>query len=191
MLAKKWVLILMVLAAMAQVIIPAMMVLNSENVITDGIPNKIRTAPVEPNDPFIGKYIRLNFMDNSISIPPDEQWKRYDRAYVSFKNDNNGFAVISSVSKIPPKSNRNYIKTKILSAHTTDIGESETRLKVDFPFDRFYMKETKAPRAEKLYNQRRVQDSVEVYALLMVEGGDFILKDVIYDGQSISDVVGE
>jgi uncharacterized membrane-anchored protein len=190
MLIKRWVLILMSLAAVAQISIPALMVFDCERILTDGIPNKIRTAPIDPNDPFRGKYISLNFDNNYIDINDDTELKRNDKVYVSFEEDSLGFATIKNVSKVAPSDHHNYIKTRVLRvSYYSSLNVN--RVFIEFPFDRFYMKESKAPKAEALYNNRSRQDTVEVYALLMVDDGKFILKDVIYDGRSISDVVGE
>lgn len=190
MFTKKWILILMALTALAQIGIPIVMVIDSEHILDDGIPNKIRTAPVDPNDPFRGKYISLDFENDYFVIEDDTDWKRNDLVYVLFQKDSFGFATIKAITKNPPSESRNYIKTSIQRVSYYS-NRGHYRVYVDFPFDRFYMEESKAPKAERLYNTGVRQDSAEVYALLMVEDGNFILKDVFYNGISIGEMVRE
>ena len=57
------------------------------------------------------------------------------------------------------------------------------------PFDRFYMEESKAPKAEKVYNAANSDQRKETYALVYIKDGTAVLNDVIIDGQSIATYV--
>ena len=48
----------------AQLYVPASMILGRENTIKAGKEFQFRVAPIDPNDPLRGKYIRLDYEDN-------------------------------------------------------------------------------------------------------------------------------
>lgn len=187
MMRKSIVIAFFILAALAQIALPASMIIKSEHIEKNGIANKLKTAPIDPSDPFRGRYITLNFFDDDLIIDGESHWERGDEVFVSFENDTSGYAKIMSISDARPINYANYIRTKISYSQYLK-SKDQTRILIDYPFDRFYMQESKAPHAERLYNDQ-MRDSVVVYGLLMVQDGDYILKDVIYDGQPINDYV--
>ncbi len=60
---------------------------------------------------------------------------------------------------------------------------------LEFPFTKFYMEETKAADAEKLYWETLRDNSKTIYALVYIKDGDAVLKDVCIDGVSIKELV--
>ncbi len=61
---KKLLLVAFILVALAQLYVPTKMILNRENVLANGTDFKFRTAPIDPNDPFRGKYVNLQYENN-------------------------------------------------------------------------------------------------------------------------------
>ncbi|HMB62545.1 MAG TPA: hypothetical protein VKN36_05700, partial [Eudoraea sp.] len=59
----------------------------------------------------------------------------------------------------------------------------------DYPFDRFYMEESKANEAELTYRQSQRDTSKITYALVRIKNGEAVLKDVMIDGISIRELV--
>ena len=64
-----------IVVALVQLYVPAQMIWESEGVIAAGTAYKFNTAPVDPKDPFRGKYITLNYSDNSIKIENADDWQ--------------------------------------------------------------------------------------------------------------------
>lgn len=184
MLNKKIRIVLFVLVALVQLYIPAKMVWGEESLIKDGTEYKFLTAPVDPNDPFRGKYITLAFANNTHKNMNGQDFKRGDQVYVLLSEDEEGFAKIEEVSKEVPDSNQDYVKAKLHSVR----GDL---LSIDYPFDRYYMEESKAYDAELLYRKVRRDTTKKAYALVNVSKGEFTLKDVLIDGSSIKDLVEE
>ena len=67
--------------------------------------------------------------------------------------------------------------------HVTYDG---SKLLIEFPFDRFYMEESKAYDAELTYNRTLPDTSQVAYALVNIKNGESVLKDVMINGISIS-----
>lgn len=176
-----------ILVALAQLYIPVRMILNNEEVLNVGTLYKFRTAPVDPNDPFRGKYIALTFQENSVEIKDKEQWLLGETIYVSLSTDDKGFAKIGSVSKEMPEGHPDVIKARVRYVKEDEPKE----LFIDYPFDRFYMEESKAAEAEKTYRQLMADTTRVTYALVSVKDGEAVLSDVQIDGISIIGIVNK
>lgn len=141
--SKRILLIAFLLVALAQLAIPVKMIWDREEVLDHGTLYKFRTAPVDPNDPFRGKYIALTFRDNTVEITDGEEWTVGETIYVSLTTDSNGYAKIDFLSKEMPSGQPDVMKAKV--RYVTD--DQPRKLIIDYPFDRFYMEESKAKEA--------------------------------------------
>jgi uncharacterized membrane-anchored protein len=174
-----------IFVALVQLYIPAKMILHKENVLKTGTEYKFKTAPIDPIDPFRGKYIILTYKETTVDIPNGQDWMEGETIYVSFMTDDNGFAKIKSISKKKPTDNHVFLKTKVSFVS----GNSFNKLTIDYPFDRYYMEESKATDAELTYRQIQRDTSRITYALVSIKDGDAVLKDVFIDGTSIREIV--
>lgn len=183
--SKKIVLAAFILLALAQLYIPAKMIWDREDVLATGTAYKFKTAPIDPNDPFRGKYITLSYDENTITVSDEQDWLTGESIYVSLTTDNSGFAKIKSISKTKPTGNEKFIKAKVRFA----AGNGSNQLTIDYPFDRYYMEESKAYDAEQVYRRTQRETSKTTYALVSVKNGDAVLKDVLIDGTPIREIV--
>ncbi len=183
---RKTVIALFALVVVAQLLVPAKMVWDQEDVLQTGTEYKFKTAPVDPNDPFRGKYITLSFDHNTIEVENTEDWYRGDVIYASISNGKDGYARIHSIAKEKPSSNQDFIKAEVGFA----TGNT-TKLSIDFPFDRFYLEESKAEEAEYTYWSSRRDTTKTTYALVNIKNGRGVLKDVLIDGISIVELVNK
>lgn len=177
-------LILFVAVALVQLFIPAKMIFNQEEIIEEGKLYKFKTQPVDPNDPYRGKYIRLNYNLRTFKTN-DSIWKRKSPIYVYLKTDSLGYAAIEEVSPVLKEKENDYVKARVQW-----YENYSNELHIDFPFNRYYMKETKAYDAEVAVRNRQ-RDSLpdNTHALVYVKNGKAVLTDVIIDEISIKDYV--
>ncbi|MGQ2983543.1 GDYXXLXY domain-containing protein [Flavobacterium sp.] len=172
-----------VLTALAQIAVPAKMMYDCEMTERHGTEYKFRTEPIDPADPFRGKYITLSF-DNTVYLKDTiRNWNK--DAYVYIIKDKDGFAKVTNVSCDPINSKKDFFKAKAWGYNGM--------LHIEFPFDRYYMEEGKAYEAELAYRDYSRRDSLEkpAYAVVAVKDGHSVLKDVIVDGKPIRDYVLE
>ncbi len=174
-----------ILVALVQLYVPAKMILDKESVLETGTEYKFKTAPIDPSDPFRGKYITLNYDENTVEIPNEQDWMRGEIIYASITTDIEGFAKIKSISKEKPTDNHDFIKAKV--SFITENGSN--KLTIDYPFDRYYMEESKAYDAELTYRQSQRDSNQIAYALVSIKDGDAVLKDVLIGGTSIREIV--
>ena len=174
-----------ILLALVQLFVPAKMVLDSQGILDSGIEYKFKTAPVDPTDPFRGKYITLRYEENRVDVENESDWIRGESVYVILRKDKDGFAKIKLISKETPQNKADYFKAKISS-----VGSgASNKVRIAYPFNRYYMEETKALAAEKAYRKFQRDTSHVAYALVNIKDGEALLKDVLIDGVSIKDIV--
>jgi uncharacterized membrane-anchored protein len=178
-----YVFIIFIIVGLVQLFVPVNMILNQEAILKTGTVYKFKTRPVDPNDPFKGKYIELNYQIDTFETI-DSLWQRHDEVYVYLTTDSLGFAKIKKISRDVILTNKNdYIKAKVYW-----YSKSDHKLSMAFPFNRYYMEESKAENAEKAVRdiQRNLTTNT-IYALVYIKDGQGVLNDVILDGISIKD----
>ncbi len=180
---KTFAIILFVFMCAAQWLVPAKMIYDSESVVLNGTVYKFRTQPIDPSDPFRGKYITLSFSANHVEVEPGDKWYNGEEAYVTFTTDSAGFAVPASISRNPPASGP-YLHTKTLYP---DFQEGP--VPIELPFDRFYLEESKASEAEKVYWEAQRDSAQVAYGVVRIGAGKAVLTDVMINDRSIVEVV--
>lgn len=171
--------------AIIQLYVPAKMILDQETIIADGKEYKFRTAPIDPNDPFRGKYITLSFDENTIKVADAADWVVGETVYALLATDDQGFAKIQSVSKDKPNEEREFLETKVRQITTNEYHQ----LTLDYPFDRLYLEESKAADAEIAYRESAIDSSQVAYALVAIKDGQAVLKDVLVNGVPVKELV--
>lgn len=182
---KKILLSVFILVALVQLYAPAKMILDREDILNTGKEYKFKTEPIDPSDPFRGKYITLRYKEDTIGIQNEADWLRGETIYVFLTSDNEGFAKIKSVSKENQTIDPDFLKTKV--SYVTDNGSN--KLTIDYPFDRYYMEESKAYDAELTYRESQLDSSQIAYALVRIKHGEAVLTDVLINGVPIREIV--
>jgi uncharacterized membrane-anchored protein len=180
---------LFAVVATAQWIVPAGIIWESENALTNGEEFLFQTRPVDPADPFRGKYITLSFEENSIDLPKGLEVTEGDRVYVELGRNAEGYAVLRNIHKErPPDTGGSFMKASVEYVLRTP-GEENVILK--YSFEKFFLEESKASDAERVYWENSRDNQNKTYAVVMVHDGVPILKDVKINDRSITDIVRE
>jgi uncharacterized membrane-anchored protein len=156
-------------------------------VLDTGTEYKFKTAPVDPNDPFRGKYITLDFEGNIFEVDNKNDWMSGEEIFVYLAEDSDGYAQINSVTKEPLSVNQDFIKAKVIYV----ARDSSNRLTIGYPFNRFYLEESKAKDTEHVYRQSQIDTTSVTYALVSIKNGKAVLKDVLINEKSIREIVKE
>ncbi|WP_405566265.1 GDYXXLXY domain-containing protein [Polaribacter sp. Asnod6-C07] len=185
--SKKIIFILFLLVAILQLLAPTKMIYDQENTLKNGKALKFLTEPIDPNDPFRGKYIRMNYDINSFNTK-DTIWERKQEIYV-YLNDSLGFATLKTVSKTKLEIDNNYVKAEV-----SWYDNYNNKLRFNLPFDRFYMEESKAKPAEDLVRINNRRDSLKTnitFAMVYLNDDKFVLENVFINDVSIKYLVGK
>lgn len=182
---RKIILSAFILTVFVQLTVPAKMILDREDILKNGTEYKFRTAPIDPTDPFRGKYITLWYEEDLVEIQTHEKWIQGETVFVLLSTDDEGFAEIHSVTKEEPNSNSEYVKASV----NYFFPDSSNTIRIDYPFNRFYMEESKAYGAELAYRESQTDTTQTAYALVNIKEGEAVIKDVLIDGIPISEIV--
>lgn len=192
--SKKTLYIALVLLVFVQLAVPVKMILEKEHSIKSGKMFKFKTRFVDPVDPFKGRYVTLNY-DNNLFLTSDTSLRSLNEAYVLIENDTMGFAQIKNIQADEPNDYDYYFKANIYSYNGVNKRLSKHRgsraiqdsisINVSFPFKRFYMDEGKAPMAEDLYFEYSRDQTMDIYAEVILYKNNTVLWDLKIDNKSI------
>lgn len=125
---------------LAQLYIPASMISSQQAVLTNGVAHKLLTAPLDPYDPFRGRYVSLSFaieetklfadQFESFSLPDEIGAYQDFVVYVLLAKGEDGFSFVKDVSfEKPPQEKSNTIDASWLKAKADFHWGNSTVLK--------------------------------------------------------------
>jgi len=162
-------------AVIAQLAVLGLMIRGSEVTLTTGSRCLFRTAPVDPVDVFRGKYVALSFSNMSFAVDTATVHFRTGRkAYAVIGRDTGGFATVTGLLARKPDSG-DYVKVAIAYQYG---GKVTFR----YPFDKYFLDENKAARAEQLYRKYNVRGSKDTYAAVRLKDGNAVIEDLVIGG---------
>lgn len=191
---KKLFMVLLITLIAAQFALPMYLIQRKEKILREGDVFRFKTRPIDPADPFQGRYVRLAYQDDYIPWPKEDsvELDYKARIYVSIETGEDGFSRFTGWSSARPDSGP-YLSTRYLGrSHQWDpvIRKSQYKgLRINIPFDRYYMDETKAPRAEVL--ARDATRSTNCWAEVRILEGKAVIEDVYAEGQSLRVLAAE
>lgn len=174
---------LFAVVALAQLAVPGWMIAQREIVLERGTVYKFRTAPIDPYDPFRGRYVWLNFEETSVryigdgDIPFGRDNPYLRTVYVTIETGEDGFARLTGADLHPPASG-DYLQTE-------SFWNEGTMLHVTLPFDRYYMNEKAAPAAEIAVRDNSRLQNRNAYVTVRVLNGQAVLEGLYVDDVSI------
>lgn len=173
-----------------QLFLPASVIIEREMIIQRGKMWKFKTQPVDPNDVFRGKYIYLQFANNELKAPTSYVSEKSSEVYISLVEDEEGFAIPSEIFSELPADSKDHVRVQMTNwtSPSEDLTEENQTIFFEYPFDRFYMEESKAPEAEATYVQATRDSLVQTWAVVYVLNGEAVLTDVIIDGKSVREI---
>ena len=177
--------LLFLMVALIQLALPAARIRLYEQTLHEGKAFKFRTAPVDPYDAFRGRYVALGFEAG------DAAWSGKDKAghdrkiFALVETGPDGFARFTSASPNRPASG-DFLEAK------SSYSAGDNRVRVDVPFDRFYMTEKLAPDAERVYREhsanRRERDA---YAIVRIRDGLGVIEQVFVGDKPLAEAARE
>jgi uncharacterized membrane-anchored protein len=167
-----------VLAALAQLSVPAMMAWGRMQTLSHGRVWKFKTAPIDPEDAVRGRYVMLRF-DAEDKYRQPEQLKSADSIYAILKEGADGFAEIDHLSSSP---------TPADSAMKVEPGGFwDEQQRVVFPFRYFWVTEKNAPAAEAAYRENSRRGKENAFVTVRVRNGDAALEQLYIDDKPLTE----
>ena len=176
---------LFVALCLAQLYVPASMIWGSEATLTQGEPIKIRCQPVDPADPFRGRYVVLTLDMGEARVPEGTDPEGMpENAYVTLEPDGQGFMRWGEALPSKPASGL-YVYTTVYPYWS----EENPVVTVEPPFDRFYMNEAIAPEAERIYFEQLREAPQNCSVAARVLDGVVVAEELYLDNTPVVEYV--
>lgn len=166
---------------LAQWGVPVALVQRAQATLEQGTPYRFRTAPVDPADPFRGRYVALDFEAAQIAVPAGLRFEPDARLWAPIFVGEDGYARLGVPQAQPPEGDR--VAVRVL------WHDEQNGLRIALPFDRYYMDEQLAPEAERLYRDSNpaLPESDEdprraAYVSVRVRKGYALIEELYIDG---------
>ncbi|RDX35797.1 hypothetical protein DZA50_06055 [Kangiella sp. HD9-110m-PIT-SAG07] len=173
--------LLLLILCVVQLAVPGYMIYEQNQILSEGKVYKFKTQPIDPYDPFRGRYVTLTYKVNAEPVPSEEDLRRGEWVYALLGKDEAGFAIFTNLVTEKPVSDQNHIKLKV------GWGGSEGGYYVEVPFNRYYASEDTAPKIERAVWRRETVD--DVYAEIRVLDGKAALKELYVDELPIREFI--
>lgn len=173
-------------AALLQLAAPAYFILRQETTLREGCEVWVPCRAIDPFDPIRGRYVIVNPTTVPLPLPGDGDVREGQRIYLLAGPDDGGRLRFTSIALARPAAGEScYLE---MEAAYAAGGEMNVRL----PFDRYYMNEKAAPRAEAVWREavrrRAGEDGEPVAELrLRLHDGHAAVDGLFIDGVSIEE----
>lgn len=174
---------LFLVVCLVQWAVPASMIWKREHTLRTGQRYLFRTIPIDPYDAFRGRYITLRMEQQAFHAEQAERFVRGRRAYARLSVDADGLAVIDELRLTPPAAG-DYLTVRVSYTHNGVVF-------LHLPFDRYYLQEFDAPRAERLYLEHSNRRQRTARVAVRVRHGFAVVEDVLLDGRPIREWLAE
>lgn len=189
---RKTGLILFSLVVVIQLGVLAKMIWDSERVITTGTSYLFELQPVDPNDPFRGKYMTLRFEQSEFKTDTCQVNAGYQDAFILIKKGADGFAKIHSIELQKPSADLDYFKANVYcnGIYGKQIKNKAPTIShysyvIEYPFERYFMNENTIGIAEERVRTAMRDSTQQVYGEVMIKDGQSRLVSVQIDGVPI------
>lgn len=174
-----------------QLAVPAYMIFEQKQILSKGDLYKFKVEPIDPYDPFRGRYVVLNFEVEQTRIPisnedqtNDSKIDRHTWVYANLSVNKDGYAEIKSLSLTKPE--KDFLRVQVANQ---DYANTK-RYRINIPFDRYYSPENKAYAIETNVRQRsRQSSSDQVYVAVKIYKGKGTIEDLFINETPILEFV--
>lgn len=174
---KTIVMVLFVVMVVVQWFVPMQMIRGNKVILSDGKEYKFKLAPVDPEDPFRGKYLNLSYEANRFDVIPPPTYDQGEKVYVHLEVDGEGFARIKDLSRLKPTAEIDFIQANVQYT----MGEDTVTVLIAYPFDRYYLNEKMAGPIERMLVGNEADSTALNYALIRVNAGKAALEELYLD----------
>jgi uncharacterized membrane-anchored protein len=187
----KW--LFLILVCIIQLYVILAVIVSHEKTLKLGKQYKFKCAPIDPYDPFRGRYVSLNIEDGTVEVLTKKKFQKGEKVYAVLQGSKDGYTSISEIVRTKPK-HENYFITKIkykVWSVQPDLEKKHEKILIELPFDRYYMEEDMAPKAERLYLRHVKSEKKGAYITVRIRNGKVVLEDLFIDGKTVVDFCRE
>ncbi len=175
---------LFLLMCAVQLAVPGWTIMGHERVLTRGEEFRFGVMPLDPYDPFRGRYVWIDIDEPAAPYRGEETPRYKDKVYAYLDRDAEGMAIFTEIADEPPEDDRPYVRVEFMNPDPEGEG-----VLVQIPARRFYMEERIAPMAEEAYRQATRGNAPEFTLTMKVWRGRFVLTGMFVGDEPIAEYV--
>ncbi len=177
---RRFLISIFILLSMVQCFFIAHRIYQNNRVLKKGKVFLFELKQKDPRDIFRGKYMELNYKNDTISLKNFDGLQVGQKIWVKIRKNKEGYAFIDSLYMVPPQDLTQIIPVKITNINI--IGKKKI-IQVKFPFDKFYINEFKMNKLQQVpVTNSPVSAS---YAKVRIWKGRGIVQELIINGKHI------
>lgn len=157
----------------AQMAVPVWMIATNETTLARGTEYRLRVEPLDPYDPFRGRYVTVSPVDTLVSAYPDFP-NDAATCYITFSREEGYDVPAWAYTHIPY--GEEYLE---VSVEEVFQEEGEILVRIVYPFDRVFLNEEVAPRVESLFRDYEGIVTLSVF----VKDGMATVRTILFDGK--------
>lgn len=161
---------------------PLMQISGYEKVIAHGVLVSFRCQAPDPYDMLRGRYLAVRVLPDSFDVAAESKFERGERLFALLETGTDGLVVLKNLTREQPTAGT-FVKVKCGYSYGGSV-------RIEWPFDRFYLNENLAPRADEWY-RNNVRTPNAVTAEVRVLNGRAVLVDLKFEGKSFKQILSE
>ena len=161
-------------------------IVSYERILKEGEVFYFKVLPLDPYDPFRGRYVTLRFENTYAPIAQGQRSTKYESLGYAILEHQEKFDSVKEITFVKPQMG-SFLEVNVKDDYyITTKKNVSSMVYFSLPFDRFYMREDIAPKAEKVL---RLRSGVSVKAKLRVLEGKGVIEDLMVDQTPLSQYV--
>jgi|GEM_PF-445526 len=170
--------------AVIQLIPPAWLIIDNEITVYKGQTVKFEVEPFDPYDAFRGRYLYFSLVENEAAVPVGMDLKQSSAVYAIYDISADGFARLAGISDKPVNGK---LSLRAKTSYSYKKGEG-LHVRLNFDFQKYYLEETLAPKADALFRKIGRHDVNKVkhaWIVTKIRGNSLVVDDFMIDGMPI------
>lgn len=159
------------------------MIYRYQQVREKGILYRFLLEPIDPADPFRGRYLQLSFAADRVSVCNYSSERSAQEIYVSMGTDSLGFAKTVKAGWEKPSSGDYLI---ITNPDFYDIENNCAQARLRYNFDRWYMNEKRAPLAETRLTNALTREGTRCWLAVRIREGKAVAEELYVNDTALS-----
>jgi hypothetical protein len=197
------------IVAMAQLLVPTLMISRQSAIARSGNEFKFKIRQNRMGATIQGNFISFQFEADLFRVADAKEWERNQAVYVTFDKDSLGFARVRNVTKEKPLDSKDWVRAKafLIIRDSTKNKEARERnlnnlrgrslfnyidysyLKLNYPFSKYHIQDTNTKEWAKAFSAK-MRDSLSTVTLsVKIIENEFLSEELKLDSVSFRDFV--
>ena len=189
------------IVAMAQLLVPTLMISRQVSIAMTGNEFKFKVRHNGRGVSIRGNFIWLQFEADKFKIEDKKDWENSQSVFVTFDKDSLGFAKVKEVTKEKPQNSNDWIKAKaFLNVRDSTINKRTSSrsfinyidynyLQLNYPFNNYMIEDTDSKDLRSNINKAMNDTLRNITLSVKIRENQFLAGDLKFDSVSFKNFV--